>query len=269
MIDLHSHLVPGVDDGSASVEESRAALTRMREQGVRALVTTPHVDGSLSLRSGALAAALEAIDAGWRELEALATGEFADLKIHRGAEVMLNAPDLDLSDPRLRLAGTSFALVEFPYMRVPPRSAEVIFHLKMRGVTPVIAHPERYEGVDGELEVIGEWRRVGGHLQVNCGSLLGRYGERAKATAWRLLGRGWVDYLASDYHARGGLHLAEARARLEEKGGAEVAELLLQVNPGRLLHGEPPEPVPPLQVRKPSFWRRLFAPVSARARRPT
>jgi protein-tyrosine phosphatase len=178
--------------------------------------------------------------------------------VERGLEVMLNTPEPDLSDPRLRMAGTSFTLVEFPYMTVPPYSAEVIFFLKMKGWMPVIAHPERYTGVDDDLQIVDEWRRVGGLLQVNCGSLLGRYGGEAKATAWRLLTRGWVDYLASDYHARGNLHVAEARRKLEEKGGGEQANLLFEVNPARLLDDAQPEPVPPLLGRQNSLWRRFL-----------
>ena len=180
------------------------------------------------------------------------------LRVERGLEVMLNTPEPDLSDPRLRMAGTSFTLVEFPYMTVPPNSAEAIFFLKMKGWRPVIAHPERYTGVDDDLQIVDEWRRVGGLLQVNCGSLLGRYGSEAKATAWRLLTRGWVDYLASDYHARGHLHMAEARRKLEEKGGGEQAKLLFEVNPARLLDDAQPEPVPPLLGRPNSLWRRFL-----------
>lgn len=258
MIDLHSHLIPGVDDGASTIEESREALAAMADQGVTALVTTSHLEGSLTLQAEALAGALESIDRGWEELESLAAEEFPQLTLRRGLEVMLNTPRVDLSDPRLRLAGTSFVLVEFPYMTVPPNSTEAIFALKMQGWKPVIAHPERYTGVDGELEVVSEWRRVGGLLQVNSGSLLGRYGDEAKSTAWRLLARGWVSYVAGDYHARGRFHSGEARAKLQEKGGREQAELLFSVNPGRLLQDEAPLPVPPLARARRTLWQRLM-----------
>lgn len=258
MIDFHNHLLPGVDDGSASLDETRAALRQMREQGISSLITTSHLDGDLTLRPEALEAALVPMDAAWERVRAMVAEEFPDLRIARGHEVMLNTPSPDLSDPRLRLAGTSFALVEFPYMKVPPNSADTVFQLKMKGWKPVIAHPERYGGIDQRMEIIGAWRRVGGLLQVNCGSLLGRYGGEAKAIAWRLLGRGWVDYLSSDFHARGRCNTAGARARLEEKGGAMQARLLTEINPARLLADEMPEPVPPLVPPKPGLWQRIW-----------
>jgi protein-tyrosine phosphatase len=258
MIDLHSHLMPGVDDGASTLEESRSALTAMAAQGVTRLVTTSHLEGSETTDPARLDAALGSIDTGWARLDSLAREEFPHLSVGRGLEVMLNTPEPDLSDPRLRLAGTSFVLVEFPYMSVPPNSSEAVFALKMKGWRPVIAHPERYAGLDDALSVVEGWRRVGGLLQVNCGSLIGRYGNEARTVAWRLLRRGWVDILASDYHARGRCHIAEARAKLEEKGAAEQAELLFSVNPGRVLADQSPEPVPPLQRSSEPIWQRFF-----------
>ena len=258
MIDLHSHLIPGVDDGSSTLEESRAALQMMRDSGVTSIVTTSHLEGSVTLNPALFAATIEKIDIAWSHLEALALADFPDLTLKRGLEVMLNTPEPDLSDPRLRLAGTSFVLVEFPYMSVPPGSVEVIFKLRMKGWNPVIAHPERYAGVDEGLEIVDEWRRVGGLLQVNAGSVLGRYGAQAKSTAWRLLGRGWVSYISSDYHARGRFHSADAREKLIEKGGEEQVELLFRRNAERLLKDEMPEDVAPLQSRSRSLWKRMM-----------
>ncbi len=258
MIDFHNHLMPGVDDGAGDLDESRKALRVLWEQGVRGVVTTPHLQGSLAGRPDEYGEYLGKLDAAWAELRSLASAEMPDLRLERGVEVMLDTPTPDVSDPRVRLAGTSFVLVEFPYMTVPPNSGATIFGMKMDGWNPVIAHPERYGGVDDALQVVEEWRRVGGLLQVNCGSLLGRYGEKQKETAWRLLRRGWVDYLSSDYHARGRCPVAEARAKLEEKGGEEQARLLMEVNPGRLLEGQPPETVPPLVRERRSLWSRIL-----------
>jgi tyrosine-protein phosphatase YwqE len=98
---------------------------------------------------------------------------------------------------------------------------------------------------------------MGVHLQVNAGSLLGRYGADAQSRAWRLLRLGWADYLCSDYHARGRLSLAGARDALLSRGGGEQADLLLEANAARLLTGEPPLPVPPLAL-PPPLWKRLL-----------
>ncbi len=254
-LDFHNHLIPGVDDGAQDDDESRAALERLRAEGVDALIATPHLQGSLTANPERLARRMAELDEGWERFRALAADAYPEMRVERGTEVMLDSPKLDLSDPRVRLAGTSFVLVEFPYMTVPPNSAPAIFDLKMKGWTPIIAHPERYSGLDRRLEGVAEWRRVGGLLQVNAGSLVGRYGEQAQSTAWRLLRRGWVDYLSSDYHARGRTAIAAAREKLEEQGAGEQFRLLTQVNPARILAGEHPEPVPALRERKKAWWK--------------
>lgn len=254
MIDFHNHLIPGVDDGASDPAQASEALRTFHAQGVRAIVATPHVSGAITRDPAALAGRLTELDGGWAALEGEAAA-FPDLRVLRGAEVMLDAPEVDLSDPRLRLGGTPFVLVEFPFMNVPPNAGQAIFALRMAGWVPVLAHPERYANLS-DLAEAEEWRRVGALLQVNAGSLTGRYGSRANALAWGLLERGMVDYVCSDYHARGTLVTAECRTRLQERGAEAQAVLLMETNPGRLLAGDDPLPVPPLTP--PSFWKRLF-----------
>ena len=257
MIDFHNHLAPGVDDGAADLEQARAALAALSGQGVHTLVTTPHLQGALTSHPERLHARLAELDAGWERLRALAAAEFPALRVERGAEVMLDTLAPDLSDPRTRLAGTSFALVEFAHMSVPPNADQPLFHLKQRGWTPVLAHPERYGESGSLLDQVDHWRRMGTRLQVNAGSLLGRYGSHAREVAWRLFELGWVDYLSSDYHARGRVSLQEARAALIARGGELQAGLLLETNSARLLAGEPPLDVPPLPPPR-SLLRRIF-----------
>ena len=256
MIDFHNHLIPGVDDGAADADETRAALETFREQGVGRVVCTPHVGGEITRRPSELAALLERLDRGWDEARAVAA-DFPDMELLRGAEVMLDTPEPDLSDPRLRLAGTRFVLVEYPFMVVPPNGSRALFDLKMAGWMPVLAHPERYGNAATDLSDAEEWRRVGTYLQVNCGSLLGRYGPRAQQLAWGLLERGHVDYLSSDYHARGTCPVAECLRALQARGAEEQAVLLTETNPERLLAGQAPLPVPPLRAARP-LWRRLL-----------
>lgn len=256
IVDLHNHLIPGVDDGAVDLDQSRNALTAMQDAGVTSLVATPHLRGSLTLEPQALDARLAEIDEGWAQLTGLAESEFPGMTLGRGVEIMLDTPRPDLSDPRLRLDGGEFALVEFPFMVVPPRSAEVISELRLQGWRPVIAHPERYAGVDPKLEIVEEWRRAGAILQVNVGSLVGRYGESARKLAHSLLERGWISLLASDYHTRERLTIGAAVARLTELGAAEEAHQLLVSNPRRILKGESLLPVQPIKMQQ-TLWDRL------------
>jgi len=268
LTDLHNHLVPGVDDGSRTLEDAREGLARLQASGLRQVVTTPHLDGSLTRSAGLLAERFEEVDRAWNTLKALVDLEFPEMEIQRGHEVMLDVPDPDLSDPRLRLAGTRYVLVEWQGLSVPPSTGAVLRRLQESGVRPIVAHPERYRGVDRDVYLPGEWREEGALLQVNYGSLVGRYGDLARKRAFTLLERGWVDLMASDYHGRPHLapFLVEAREQLSEVGGGGQFGLLAGVNPSRVLRGDDPLPVPPLR-KTPGPWERLRNVFRSRERR--
>ncbi len=267
--DLHSHLIPGVDDGSAGEAYSAGALEYFRREGVGQIVTTPHFMGSLTRDPAQLADRLAELDAGWAVLQRLVREDAeragTPLRVERGAEVMLDVPDPDVSDARLRLAGGPYVLVEFPGLHVPPINAEfAIVALRERGWRAVVAHPERYRNLDSGLTTIARFKQAGAVLQMNAGSLLGGYGTTAAGQARRLLALGWIDFVSSDYHARGEPGVAAFAAALVSLGASEHAELLTVVNPARVLAGELPLPVPPMdavggdaQEARP-LWSRLF-----------
>jgi protein-tyrosine phosphatase len=245
MVDFHNHLLPALDDGASSIEETRAALAAFREQGFATVVTTPHLRASDLGRPEAEAffARLEERRA---QVRALMDAEFPDLSLRVGVELNLDVPAPDLSDPRIRLDGTRAVLLEFPFFTVPPNATKALFDLRLEGWTPIVAHPERYTNLAANLSDAEEFRRMGAYLQVNAGSFLGKYGREEERRAWGLLRRGWVDYVCSDYHARGSLHSRAAREAIEAAGGREQAALLFEVNPERMLAGQVPLPVAPL-----------------------
>jgi protein-tyrosine phosphatase len=258
LVDIHSHLVPGVDDGARDVEAVLDSVERLTRLSVRRIVTTPHIYGSLTLDSGRLDERLSTVSAAW-ERAAEAIGEhFPEVEFRRGHEVLLDHPDVDFSDPRIRLAGTSFVLVEWPRLQLPPGTVRVLRRIRERGYRPIVAHPERYVGMAQSIDVIAQWRDAGAYLQVNYGSLVGRYGAGAQALADRILRRGWADYLASDFHGHPRLkvYLSEAAEAIEELGGDEVLTYLSRTNPGRVLSDEEPLTVPILPVER-GFWARL------------
>ena len=233
--DFHSHLAPGVDDGAAEIADSRAAAAALVRDGVTTAIVTPHFDGSLTLAPAMAAERLAVLDEGFDALLSDAEVAASGLRILRGVELMLDVPDPDVSDARLRLNGGRFVLVEYPGLQLPLGHADfAIRFLRTQGWQPVLAHAERYRNVDDSLEQLLTLRFAGAYFQVNAGSLVGYHGEAAKRRVHALLGRGWAEYGSSDFHARGTPAVSAARAVLADEGASEQAELLFCENPERL-----------------------------------
>jgi protein-tyrosine phosphatase len=263
--DFHNHLIPGVDDGAQTRADSAVALARFRAEGATQIITTPHFMGSLTLDPVRGEERLSVLDDGWDALREVVAADAvrvgSAMRVERAAEIMLDVPDPDLSDERLRLAGGPFVLVEYPMLRLPPVNAELaLVGLRSRGWTPVVAHPERYRNLDPTLVELARFRRAGAFLQMNAGSLFGDYGKTAAGHARQILLAGEADYVASDYHARGEPGIRRFVRALVDAGFSEQAELLTVTNPGRLLTGEPPLRVPPITAKTESrsLWERLF-----------
>lgn len=258
LVDLHNHLVPGVDDGARDIAATLHSVERMTRLSIRRIITTPHVDGSLTLDAGRLDKRLSSVTDAWAKAAAAVGQSFPEVEFRRGHEVMLDVPDVDFSDPRIRLAGTSFVLIEWPRLHLPPGTPRVLARIRAAGYRPIVAHPERYAGIDAQIELAERWREAGAYLQVNYGSLAGRYGERAQTSAFRLLRRGWVDYFSSDFHGHPSLEIYknEAWAVLEELGAGEALVALCRTNPARVLTDEEPLRVPAMPEER-GFWARL------------
>ncbi len=260
--DFHSHLMPGVDDGAADLAASRAAVAAMARDGVATAITTPHFDGSLTLAPSMAEQRLTQLDAAFSALTADAEVAASGVRLMRGVELMLDVPDPDVSDPRLRLNGGRFVLVEYPGLQLPLLHADyAVRALRDKGWQPVLAHPERYRNVDDSLEQLLPLRFAGAYFQVNAGSLVGYHGDGPRRRAASLLARGWVEYGSSDYHGRGAPAVSAARAALAATGAAEQAELLFCENPARLVRDEGPRPVAPAgpETKEPRpWWARFF-----------
>lgn len=237
MIDIHSHLLPGVDDGSPTVDVSIPVLRRFAASGVRLVVCTPHLEASR--------AATAPYDRHAEILETLRRRAPNGLELLLGWEIMLDIPRADLRSPQLGLGGSTAVLVEFSHGGVPPTAAEELFRQRMSGIVPIVAHAERYWGTTPER--VKEWRRVGAVIQVDSAALHGH--GLTQRLAIELLERGLVDVIASDNHGDS-RSLASARDWLTEIGAAEQATLLTETNASRVLANEQPLPVPPVEIRR-------------------
>jgi len=247
MIDLHTHLLPGVDDGSRSIETSVSVLEKFAADGVELVVLTPHLNVS---RAG---------DAPYeRHVEILAelrTAAPVVPELRLGWEIMLDEPGRDLRSSTLSLGGSRAALVEFPLSGVPEQGGDELYRIRCSGVVPVLAHPERYWGCTAHK--VAQWRKAGAVIQMDTAGLAGR-GRIAKLSR-QLLEEGLVDMFSSDNHGDSRT-LATARDWLGEVATPEHASLLTRTNAKLLLDGEPLLPVPPLPMSTGIFarFRELF-----------
>jgi len=234
MIDLHTHILPGVDDGSPDEPTSLAALQAAVQAGITDVVCTPHYMKSLYENSRAN------VWGKYESLRALVAEQQLPLTLHLGAEVMLDPTTPDVIDPlALNIDDTRYVLVESELNALPMNYLDLLFEIVRRGWKPVLAHPERYPDIMNRLSLAEDLLYRNVYMQLNGGSLLGGYGKKVMDTAWKMVERGYVHFVASDTHARSTENIlgnaAEAlRARIDDY----TADLLTRINPAKLLAGE-------------------------------
>ena len=243
MTDLHCHILPGVDDGAASVDESLAMAAMAERNGVRAIAVTPHCNVPGEFDNYAGPELLRRLDA----LRSAVRQAGVHVELYAGMEVFATAqvPDLLDGGRLLTLGGSRYLLVEFAFDESPDFAGQILGDIAARGVVPVIAHPERYRFIQGEEERLLEWARRGYVLQINKGSLAGRFGRRAARTARWCMASGCVHLIASDAHSpyRRTTRMEEAWELAAAADGPEIADFLLRENPRRILEDRPVRPV--------------------------
>jgi len=252
LVDLHCHLVPGVDDGARTIEDAITCLEIFRDTGILRVVTTPHLTASHVQSSWR-----ERIEKRFLELHAAAQERVPEVELTLSFEIRIDEPETDLSDPGLGLGGGTL-LVEFPQLMLPAFPDRMLESVVEQGWRVALAHPERYTGIGRSFGWIERWRESGALMVVNVGSVLGEYGSEAEQVARYMLARGQVDCLASDHHARPGRSstLRDGWDRLSLSPTPDAADLLTSTNPARILAGEECEPVPPLDLSS-AIVRRL------------
>jgi len=243
IVDLHSHLVPGVDDGAVDIAESLDSLAGLYQEGVRTVVTTPHL---LLPRLDSDAAITRELDLHRRAFDQLveAAGGRQDLpSLALGQEIW--APDGATARRVARRTDVGlngrFVLVEFGF-ELQGSHTDVIREVLSAGREILIAHPERYEYLPEHdpLELMRRWQELGALLQVNVGSLNGHYRNSSPGSddlAWQMVEAGLVDVLASDHHGsrRRGVSPREAAETLIARGELALARRAMVETPGLIV----------------------------------
>jgi protein-tyrosine phosphatase len=235
-IDLHLHFVPGVDDGARTLEEALTMCRELRAVGFSKLVTTPHIrSGMFDNRKPALVQAFDG-------LVAAAQGQPGLPELALSAEHHCDALFLELfqGGGLLPFPGGHAVLVEFPNETIPVAFDQIVFKLALKGLRPIVAHPERYTPLFKRTDPIDRFLDQDVGLQLDLLSLVGKFGRTPRKAAERMLEEGAYLVAASDAHHPDDVpRVAEAIALLHRLVGDEEADTLLRENPRRLLAGEP------------------------------
>lgn len=256
MIDLHTHILPHLDDGAQSLEDSLDMAKVAWEDGVRTIVATPH--GAELARAWTLAEAEAMVDELQRGLERLQI----PIKVLPGLENFIE-PQLAhrLEDGHaLTLNGSRYCLLELPLQQYPLYTEEALFQLQLRGFVPVLAHPERNSAIQRDHTLLERLVERGMLAQVTVASLLGHYGASAKKSAEAFIERNLVHIIASDAHSSHGPRaplLSPGVAAAARIVGKERAMSMVTSTPDALLCGKEVRVEPPLKAKKSwAFWKR-------------
>lgn len=242
MIDLHSHILPGIDDGAADVSVSLAMARMFVADGVTDLACTPHILPGLYLNTGPqIRAAVSALQA---ELDQ----EGIPLRLTTGADVHM-VPDLvaGLRSGRLLSLGDSrYVLVEPPHHVPPQKFEDFFFNILVSGYVPILTHPERLTWVGSHYAAIERMARSGVWMQITAGSLTGSFGRSAQKLAERMLKDGCVHILATDAHdtVRRPPALSRGRDLAAKFVGTAEAEHLVVTRPRGILENAPVSSLP-------------------------
>lgn len=239
MIDIHSHILPELDDGSPSLRESLAMARMAVDGGITAMVATPHCTG------GRKAEVLES----WRLLRQALEEAGIPLKLYPGMEIFGTADTVRLlkENKLLTLNGSRYPLVEFDFRAWGETETLLLYSLCKAGYRPIVAHPERYAFIQRDPRLINRWVRMGCLLQVNRGSLLGRFGRQAQAMAVEMVERGFAAVVATDAHSCRSRTpwMRDVREMLTREVSPLCARMLLRENPGRIVKNERLLPMEP------------------------
>jgi len=237
MIDIHHHLLWGLDDGSDSLETTLAMARFAVDQGITHVVATSHASTHWSFQPDAVAAKAA-------ELRALLAAERVPLTLGTGCDFHIsydNLTDLHITPRKYTVNHGDYLLIELPDYALPINLPETLYELQLLGLTPILTHPERNPTLQADPNRMVEWLRSGLLVQVTSASIMGRFGKSAQKLTQTLLKDEWVHFVATDAHnvtSRPPV-MREAFEFVERKHGKDAANRLFVENPLAVFENRP------------------------------
>ena len=255
MVDLHSHILPGLDDGPQTLEECVAMVRIAAQAGTTDIVATPHANPEFPFDP-------DLVDQKIAEL-AGACGPI--LRIHRGCDFHLSYDNIQeaLSNPaRYTINRRNYLLVEFSDLLIAKTMDDIFFRMRQAGITPIITHPERNWLLQRRVEQLRSWVESGCGIQVTAQSFFGRFGAEARGFSRELMRRGLVHFIASDAHDCEDRppRLDQVYQHIAKKFGPARAQRLLVANPRAVLNGDSLDPEPEPEPAQPRRWYQFWRP---------
>jgi protein-tyrosine phosphatase len=234
MVDIHSHILPGLDDGAQTLEDSLAMLEIAAAGGTTDIVATPHANTEFTFDPALVA----------RKLTELTVAAGQSIRIYTGCDFHLqyeNIQDAIGNPTKYTINHKNYLLVEFSDLMIFNTTRDILCQLLSAGMIPIVTHPERNLLLQKRFKAMTEWVAEGACVQVTAQSFLGRFGRKARDYAEELMHAGMVHFVASDAHGTMDRtpDLREAFDYVSDRYGAERADLLFVVNPRAALNGEP------------------------------
>jgi protein-tyrosine phosphatase len=261
MIDIHHHLLWGLDDGASNLETSLAMAKMAAEDGITHIVCTPHSNAQYFYD-------LPVVEGKIAELQALLDLEAIRVRLGRGCDFHMsyeNIQEVKVDPIKFSINGLGYLLVEVPDYGLPRELTEIFYQMQLAGLTPILTHPERNPTLQNDQSRVAEWMQRGVLVQVTAGSVLGHMGKRAERMAHQLLEKRWVHFLATDAHntTSRAPKMREAFELISKRYGPEYGHLLSVSNPLAVFNGNPmPLQFEPLNLyqdsQERSWWRRLL-----------
>ena len=253
MIDLHCHILPGIDDGSKTIEETKEMLTIAADEDIRVIAATHHfIDDQQSIDSY-----VSSVDKGISEIQPILRDMGTNIKVVRGAEVFIS-PFLSQMDDieMLCINGSQYLLIELPMMDIPQYTEDVIYSLRIRGIIPIIAHPERNHRIMENPNLLYPFIELGALGQVNAGSITGFFGKSVMKCARVLFDYNMAHIISSDAHSPRGRapRMQEAVHVLRKWVGSEFTSEIINNTPRAILNDVF------LEMAQPSrYYKRVFS----------
>jgi protein-tyrosine phosphatase len=249
MVDIHSHVLYGLDDGAQTIEQTLEMLRMAAATGTTDIVGTPHANSEFAFQPDLIRERLAEVTA--------ATG--GSIRVYTGCDFHLqyeNIQDAIQHPTKYTVNHKTYLLVEFSDLLIFNSTGQIFAQLRAAGMLPIVTHPERNGLLQQRVEQLQGWILEGCYVQVTAQSLLGRFGRRASDTAEKLMRRGLVHFVASDAHDPEDRtpDLRPAYDYVAEKYGPERAEMLFVINPRAALVGDPIDTMPFEAISEPRKW---------------